>query len=42
MAIKKLKADSRKVLIVGDQELDVTAAQKVGCQFLRGQNENMV
>jgi len=42
MAIKKLKADSRKVLIVGHQELDVTAAQKVGCQFLRGQNENMV
>jgi len=37
MVLKKLKADSRKVLIVGDQELDVTTAQKVGCQ-----NENMV
>lgn len=35
IAIKKLKADSRKVLIVGDRESDVTAAQKVGCQFLR-------
>lgn len=35
IAIKKLKVDSRKVLIVGDRESDVTAARKVGCQFLR-------
>ncbi len=35
LAIRKLKADCRKVLIVGDRESDVSAAKKVGCQFLR-------
>ena len=35
MSIKKLKANPRKVLIIGDRESDATAAQEVGCQFLR-------
>jgi HAD superfamily hydrolase (TIGR01549 family) len=34
-AIKKLKVDVEKVLMIGDRESDFTAAQKVGCQFLR-------
>jgi len=35
MTIKKLKANPRKVLIIGDRESDATAAQEAGCQFLR-------
>lgn len=34
-AIKRLKLNSRKVLIVGDRESDAAAAQEKGCQFLR-------
>jgi HAD superfamily hydrolase (TIGR01549 family) len=35
IAIKKLKVDAGKVLMIGDRESDSIAAQKVGCQFLR-------
>jgi HAD superfamily hydrolase (TIGR01549 family) len=34
-AIKKLKVEVSKVLMIGDRESDSAAAQKVGCQFLR-------
>lgn len=42
IAIGKLKTTPRKVLIIGNRESDYTAAQKVGCNFLRIRNENMV
>jgi HAD superfamily hydrolase (TIGR01549 family) len=34
-AIKKLKVEVSKVLMIGDRESDSAAARKVGCQFLR-------
>jgi HAD superfamily hydrolase (TIGR01549 family) len=35
MAVKKLKINHEKVLIVGDRETDFAAARKTGCHFLR-------
>jgi HAD superfamily hydrolase (TIGR01549 family) len=35
LAIEKLKAHPRKVLMIGDRESDSAAAQDAGCRFLR-------